>query len=98
MTTALRIRVEKNIVRRFAPPGWIGAGAVPSCGHSEDSMAQNVARLRQTAEKPLTKTEQFRQMLLSPRLEFIMEAHNGLSAKIVEETGFKGIWASGLTI
>lgn len=27
-----------------------------------------------------------------------MEAHNGLSAKIVEETGFKGIWASGLSI
>jgi phosphoenolpyruvate phosphomutase len=27
-----------------------------------------------------------------------MEAHNGLSAKIVEETGFKGIWASGLAI
>ncbi len=27
-----------------------------------------------------------------------MEAHNGLSAKIVEEAGFKGIWASGLTI
>jgi len=27
-----------------------------------------------------------------------MEAHNGLSAKIVEETGFKGIWGSGLSI
>ena len=27
-----------------------------------------------------------------------MEAHNGLSAKIVEEAGFKGIWASGLSI
>ena len=27
-----------------------------------------------------------------------MEAHNGLSAKIVEEAGFDGIWASGLTI
>ena len=27
-----------------------------------------------------------------------MEAHNGMSAKIVEEAGFKGIWASGLTI
>ena len=37
-------------------------------------------------------------MLESPRLEFICEAHNGLSAKIVEEAGFKGIWASGLAI
>jgi phosphoenolpyruvate phosphomutase len=27
-----------------------------------------------------------------------MEAHNGLSARIVEETGFKGIWASGLAV
>lgn len=27
-----------------------------------------------------------------------MEAHHALSAKIVEETGFKGIWASGLSI
>jgi len=27
-----------------------------------------------------------------------MEAHNGLSAKIVEEAGFPGIWASGLAI
>jgi len=27
-----------------------------------------------------------------------MEAHNGMSARIVEETGFKGIWASGLAI
>jgi phosphoenolpyruvate phosphomutase len=31
-------------------------------------------------------------------MAFIMEAHNGLSAKIVEEAGFKGIWGSGLTI
>lgn len=34
----------------------------------------------------------------SPFLTFLMEAHSGLSAKIVEETGFRGIWASGLTI
>ena len=27
-----------------------------------------------------------------------MEAHNGLSAKIVQEAGFEGIWASGLSI
>ena len=37
-------------------------------------------------------------MIGSPDLEFIMEAHNGLSARIVEEAGFKGIWASGLSI
>jgi len=37
-------------------------------------------------------------MLQSADLEFLMEAHNGLSARIVREAGFKGIWASGLTI
>jgi phosphoenolpyruvate phosphomutase len=46
----------------------------------------------------LKKTTQLKQMLQSDRLEMIMEAHNGLSAKIVEEAGFKGIWGSGLTI
>ena len=32
---------------------------------------------------------ELKRMLLSPQLEFIMEAHSALSAKIVEETGFK---------
>jgi phosphoenolpyruvate phosphomutase len=27
-----------------------------------------------------------------------MEAHDGLSAKIVEQAGFPAIWASGLTV
>ncbi|MFN8494900.1 MAG: phosphoenolpyruvate mutase [Caldilineaceae bacterium] len=44
------------------------------------------------------KTTQFKQMLQSNQIEFIMEAHNGLSAKIAEEAGFKGIWGSGLSI
>jgi len=43
-------------------------------------------------------TSQFRTLLQSEQLEFICEAHNGLSAKIVQEAGFKGIWASGLSI
>jgi phosphoenolpyruvate phosphomutase len=44
------------------------------------------------------RTTRLRHLLLSPRLEFLLGAHNGLSAKIVEETGFQGIWASGLEI
>ena len=44
------------------------------------------------------KTTQFRDLLRSGKLEFLMEAHNGLSARIVEEAGFRGIWASGLSI
>ncbi|MBX3308020.1 MAG: phosphoenolpyruvate mutase [Nitrospira sp.] len=46
----------------------------------------------------VTPAHQFRKLLLSDQLEFICEAHNGLSAKIVQEAGFKGIWASGLSI
>ncbi|MCZ6785758.1 MAG: isocitrate lyase/phosphoenolpyruvate mutase family protein, partial [Planctomycetota bacterium] len=37
-------------------------------------------------------------MLERPGLDFILEAHNGISSRIVEEAGFGGIWASGLTI
>ncbi|MDP5275457.1 phosphoenolpyruvate mutase [Chengkuizengella axinellae] len=46
----------------------------------------------------MKKTTQLKQILTSKDLDFIMEAHNGLSATIVEETGFKGIWGSGLSI
>lgn len=44
------------------------------------------------------KTTQLKNMLHSPDLQFIMEAHSGLAAKIVEEAGFKGIWGSGLSV
>lgn len=46
----------------------------------------------------MKKTAQLKEMINSNSLEFIMEAHNGLSAKIVEEAGFKGIWGSGLSL
>jgi phosphoenolpyruvate phosphomutase len=48
--------------------------------------------------REISKTQQFKRLLQSRRLEFLMEAHNGLSARIVEEAGFRGIWASGLSI
>jgi len=46
----------------------------------------------------MKKTKKFKNLLTSRQLEFLCEAHNALSAKIVEEAGFKGLWASGLTI
>ena len=46
----------------------------------------------------VSKAKQLKSLLTSNQLEFIMEAHNGLSAKIVQEAGFKGIWGSGLSI
>lgn len=49
-------------------------------------------------KKQVKKSAQLKKMLTSPDLEFIMEAHSGLSARIVEEAGFNGIWASGLSI
>jgi len=49
-------------------------------------------------EAPHTKTQKLKYALLKNELAFVMEAHNGLSAKIVEEAGFEGIWASGLSM
>ncbi|MAF95691.1 MAG: phosphoenolpyruvate mutase [Rhodospirillaceae bacterium] len=60
-------------------------------GHNRNSQAENKAGAP-------SKAARLRAMLTSPELEFLMEAHNGLSAKIVEEAGFNGIWASGLSM
>lgn len=46
----------------------------------------------------IKKTTKLKNILVSDKLDFFLEAHNGLSAKIVEETGFSGIWASSLSI
>ena len=50
------------------------------------------------ARLPTGRTSALRAEICSASLSFLMEAHSGLSAKIVEEAGFRGIWASGLTI
>ncbi len=50
------------------------------------------------ANRKSSRAARFREMLEQPGLEFLMEAHNGLSARIGEETGFKGLWASGLCL
>src|SRR5215510_9888730 len=44
------------------------------------------------------KTTCLRDLIQGPQLSFLLEAHNGLSARIAEEAGFPGIWASGLSI
>eukprot|EP00828_Plagiopyla_frontata_P041565 TRINITY_DN5968_c0_g2_i10.p1 TRINITY_DN5968_c0_g2~~TRINITY_DN5968_c0_g2_i10.p1 ORF type:complete len:319 (+),score=45.20 TRINITY_DN5968_c0_g2_i10:79-1035(+) len=51
-----------------------------------------------TKPSPKKKTTQLKELIHSNSLSFIMEAHSGLSSVIVEEAGFKGIWASGLSI
>jgi phosphoenolpyruvate phosphomutase len=45
-----------------------------------------------------TQPAGLKELLNSDKVEFFMEAHNGLSAKIVEEAGFAAIWASGLSM
>ena len=45
-----------------------------------------------------SKSRQLRDLIESPELEFLLEAHNGISAKLVQQAGFKGIWASGLAM
>lgn len=56
-----------------------------------------ICRSNQTPAS-VSKARRLRAMIESPDLRFLMEAHNGLSAKIVEEAGFEGIWASGLSM
>merc|ERR1711871_1011760 len=51
-----------------------------------------------SADHTKKKTTQLRELFYKKELDYIMEAHNGLSAKIVEEAGFNAIWASGLSL
>ena len=46
----------------------------------------------------MRKTTRLRQLVTRADTAFLMEAHNGLSARVVEEAGFEGVWASGLTV
>ena len=62
----------------------------------------NLPIRRMTSSTPVSKRRkatQFREILRSPGLEFLMEAHNGISARASSrKPGFRGIWASGLSI
>ena len=44
------------------------------------------------------KCKKLRNLIQSKSLEFILEAHNGISAAIVERAGFKAIWGSGFAM
>jgi phosphoenolpyruvate phosphomutase len=58
----------------------------------------DLPRPRSDAGSPVSRAAALRRMVFSGELEFLMEAHNGLSARIVREAGFGGIWASGLAM
>jgi phosphoenolpyruvate phosphomutase len=53
---------------------------------------------RADSRPPFDRGAPLRAEICSPSLTFLMEAHSGLSAKIVQAAGFRGIWVSGLTI
>ena len=61
-------------------------------------MPNEMNRVANPGADPVSRAARLRSCLTSPDLAFIMEAHSGLSAKIVEEAGFEGVWASGLSI
>ena len=46
----------------------------------------------------MRRTTALRRLIVRPGLDFLCEAHDGLSARIAAEAGFEGLWASGLTI
>jgi phosphoenolpyruvate phosphomutase len=46
----------------------------------------------------MSRTARLRGLLASDGIAFLLEAHNALSARIVEEAGFDAIWASSLSI
>lgn len=45
-----------------------------------------------------TRARRLRDLLARPELTVLMEAHNGLSARLAQEAGFEAIWGSGLSI
>ena len=59
---------------------------------------QAIIHAKDIGIRKISKSQLLKKELNSKELSFLMEAHNGLTAKIVETSGFKGIWASGLSI
>src|SRR3954463_14817389 len=48
--------------------------------------------------RPISKGAALRRLFASPSPIVIAGAHDGLSARLVEEAGFSGVWASGFEI
>jgi phosphoenolpyruvate phosphomutase len=65
---------------------------------NKEMVAGQAGVVPERSSPPVSRPARLRQLMLSGPLAFLMEAHNGLSARIVEEAGFEAIWASGLTI
>ncbi|OGQ89822.1 MAG: phosphoenolpyruvate mutase [Deltaproteobacteria bacterium RIFOXYA12_FULL_58_15] len=46
----------------------------------------------------MSRAKKLKELLTRKETTILMEAHNGLSAKLCEEAGFEAIWGSGLSI
>ncbi len=46
----------------------------------------------------MSNSKKLRALLESPKTEHVLEAHNALSATLVQEAGIPGLWASSLTL
>ena len=46
----------------------------------------------------MRRTTALKRLVARPEIAFLMEAHDGISARIAAEAGFAGVWASGLTM
>jgi phosphoenolpyruvate phosphomutase len=57
-----------------------------------------VSEAQAAAARSKSSVTRLRAMLESPELAFLMEAHDGLSARIAEVEGFEAIWASGFSV
>ena len=64
----------------------------------DTALPARISREPLSDNPPASRPARLRAILDSSELSFLMEAHSGLSAKIVEEAGFAGIWASGLSM
>ena len=73
------------------------SGASPDFRLGERVLGLAFAELLKSDERTVYffQNRQFKALLQSDRLEFLCEAHNGLSAKIVEEAGSKASGPAG---
>jgi phosphoenolpyruvate phosphomutase len=49
-------------------------------------------------QRASSRAKRLRDLLISDKVAVLMEAHNGLSAKLAAEAGFEALWGSGLSV
>ena len=69
-----------------------------AAARSPDGMESATSQLPHPTPSAPSRFRRLRDLIEGPELGFLMEAHSGLSAKLVEEAGFAGIWGSGLSM